>query len=294
MSDSRPLVAAAWMTGAIVSFTSMAVAGRAVSIELDTFEILLFRSVIGVAMVVGIGGAMGRLGGIRARRMGWHVARNISHFTGQNLWLFAITAAPLAQVFALEFSQPVWVALLAPLVLGERLTRVRVIVVALGFLGILVVARPGFNALTPGLIAAAAAAIGFAGSAVATRYLTRTETVISILFWLTVMQSVFGLVCAGIDGDIARPSVGAWPWLGVIACSGLLAHLCLTQALSMAPATVVVPMDFLRLPVVAIVAMILYAEPLDPFVFLGGAIILVANYANVRHEARAQRRIVAK
>jgi drug/metabolite transporter (DMT)-like permease len=285
---SHPLLAAAWMTGAIFSFTSMAIAGRAVSIELDTFEILLFRSLIGIALVVSVGAALGTLRGIRARRMKWHVARNVSHFTGQNFWFFAITAAPLAQVFALEFSQPIWVALLASFVLGERLTRVRLMVIVTGFLGILIVARPGFSALTPGLIAAAAAAIGFAGSAVTTRHLTRTETVTSILFWLTVMQTVLGVVCAGLDGEITSPSTAAWPWLCVIACAGLFAHLCLTQALSMAPATVVIPLDFARLPVIAIVGMLLYAEPLDGFVFLGAAIILAANYINVWVEARAQ------
>ena len=294
MSDSRPLAAAAWMTGAIVSFTSMAVAGRAVSIELDTFEIMLYRSVIGVALVLCGAAALGKLGNIRARRMRWHVARNISHFTGQNFWFYAIATAPLAQVFALEFSQPIWVALFAPLVLGERLTRVRGLVIALGFLGILIVARPGFGTLTPGLVAAALAAIGFAGSTVTTRHLTRTETVTCILFWLTVMQTVLGLVCAGLDGEIARPSVDAWPWLLVIACAGLFAHLCLTQALSMAPATVVIPMDFARLPVIAIVGMMLYAEPLDAFVFAGAAIILAANYANVWAETRVRRRVVTE
>lgn len=292
--DSHPLVAAAWMTGAIVSFTSMAVAGRAVSIELDTFEILLYRSIIGIGLVLAVGGALGRLHAIRARRMGWHLARNVSHFTGQNLWFFAITAAPLAQVFAIEFSQPIWVALLAPLILGERLTPMRMLVIALGFIGILVVARPGFQTLSPGLIAAACAAIGFAGSAVTTRHLTRTETVISILFWLTVMQTSLGLICAGFDGEISRPSAGAWPWLVVIACAGLFAHLCLTQALRVAPATVVIPMDFARLPVIAIVGMTLYGEPLDSFVFVGAAIILAANYANVWAEARTQRRPVTE
>jgi drug/metabolite transporter (DMT)-like permease len=282
------------MGGAVVSFTSMAVAGREVSVELDTFEILLYRSVLGVVLVVAGARLLGTLGGIRARRMGWHGARNVSHFAGQNLWFYAIATAPLAQVFALEFSQPIWVALLAPLVLGERLTRRRLGVIALGFLGILIVARPGFETLTPGLVAAAAAAIGFAGSTVTTRALTRTETVTSILFWLTLMQSVLGLACAGADGDIAVPSAQAWPWIGVIAGAGLLAHLCLTQALSMAPATVVIPMDFLRLPVIAVVGMALYAEPLDAFVFAGAAIILASNYANVWFEARPHQKVVAK
>jgi hypothetical protein len=82
------------MGGAVVSFTSMAVAGREVSVELDTFEILLYRSVLGVVLVVAGARLLGTLGGIRARRMGWHGARNVSHFAGQNLWFYAIATAP--------------------------------------------------------------------------------------------------------------------------------------------------------------------------------------------------------
>lgn len=274
--------AATWMLGAIFSFSAMAIAGRAVSFELDTFELMLYRSLIGVAVVLAAARLAGQVGAIRRRRMGLHLVRNIFHFTGQNLWFFAITAIPLAQVFALEFTSPVWVALAAPLVLGERLTRTRLIAALVGFVGILIVARPGAAEIGPGQIAAALAALGFAGSALFTRRLTRTENVLSILFWLTVMQVVLGLLCAGIDGKIAWPSAVSWPWLVLIGCAGLSAHFCLTTALSLAPAAVVMPIDFLRLPVIALVGWIIYSEPLDPWILAGGAVILGANWLNVR------------
>src|SRR6056297_57382 len=280
------LKAGLWMTGAIVSFSSMAVAGRDVSFELDTFELMMYRSLIGVALVLVIGGALGRLWDVTTRSLHIHVVRNVAHFTGQNLWFFAITVIPLAPVFALEFTSPLWVTLLAPLVLGERLTRTRAIAAALGFAGILIVARPGFGDVDAGVLAAAASAIGFAGSILFTKFLTRTETITCILFWLTVMQAAFGIVCAGFDGDIAWPSAAAWPWLAMIGCAGLLAHLCLTNALAVAPATVVVPFDFIRLPVIAIVGVVLYSEGLDVFIFLGAAVIFGANYLNIWTESR--------
>ncbi|MFN3145388.1 MAG: DMT family transporter [Paracoccaceae bacterium] len=283
---ANALRAAAWMLGAIVSFTSMAVAGRAVSFELDTFEIMLFRSLIGLAIVLVIARSFGHLHEIRARHMPLHIVRNSCHFAGQNLWFYAITVAPLAQVFALEFTSPLWVTVLAPLVLGERLTRTRVLAALLGFLGILVVARPGAEAFSPGLVAAAIAAVCFAGSAVFTRRLTRTETITCIMFWLTVIQTVLGLGFAGFDGDIALPSATSWPWLVLIGCAGLLAHFCLTKALSLAPATVVMPIDFARLPIVALVGMWVYGEVLDPIVFVGAAVIFGANYLNIRAESR--------
>ncbi len=283
---ANALRAAVWMLGAIVSFTSMAVAGRAVSFELDTFEIMLFRSIIGLVIVLVAARSFGHLHEIRARHMPLHIVRNGCHFAGQNLWFYAITVAPLAQVFALEFTSPLWVTVLAPLVLGERLTRTRVLAALLGFLGILVVARPGAETFSPGLVAAGIAAVCFAGSAVFTRRLTRTETITCIMFWLTVIQAVLGLGFAGHDGDIALPSATTWPWLVLIGCAGLLAHFCLTKALSLAPATVVMPIDFARLPIIAMVGMWVYGETLDPIVFVGAVVIFGANYLNIRAESR--------
>jgi drug/metabolite transporter (DMT)-like permease len=264
----------------------MAVAGRSLAAELDTFEMMLYRSLIGLALVIAIGGLLGRLGEIDTRSLGLHAVRNLFHFTGQNLWFFSLTFIPLAQVFALEFTSPLWVTLLAPLVLGERLTRTRAIAAALGFAGILVVARPGFTEMNVGVLAAAASAIAFAGNILFTKKLTRTATITGILFWLTAMQAALGLVTAGWDADIAWPSAAAWPWLAVIGVAGLVAHMCLTNALNIAPATVVVPFDFIRLPVIAVIGMALYGEALDLFVFLGAAVIFAANYLNIWTESR--------
>ena len=273
--------AALWMTGAIVSFTSMAIAGRAVSFSLDTFEIMTYRSAVGLVILLLVSTVLGTRHTITRRHMGTQLVRNVGHFTGQNLWFFALTAAPLAQVFALEFTSPIWVVLLAPLILGERLTRDKLLIAGLGFLGVLIVAQPWSEPIGPGLITAALAAIGFAISALFTRKLTRTETITCILFWLTAMQLVFGLICAGFDGDIATPTAQTAPWLGIIAVAGLVAHLCLTKALSLAPASVVMPLDFLRLPVIIAVGMLFYGEAFDTYVLIGGILIFAVSYLNV-------------
>ena len=281
-TDAAPVwQAALWMSGAIVAFTSMAIAGRAVSFELDTFEIMTYRSAVGLVVVLLVARALGHHRTITKRHMGVHAIRNVGHFFGQNMWFYAITVAPLAQVFALEFTSPIWVVLLAPLVLGEPLTRDRIAIATLGFVGVLIVARPWAETIGPGVITGALAAIGFAISALFTRRLTRTETITCILFWLTAMQLIFGLICAGIDGDLARPSPQSLPWLGIIALAGLLAHLCLTKALSLAPASVVMPFDFLRLPVIIGVGILLYGEPFDVYVLIGGCLIFAVSYLNV-------------
>lgn len=276
------------MIGAIVAFTSMAIAGRAVSIELDTFEIMLFRSLTGIAIVLIVASAAGTLHQVNRQQFRLHMVRNAAHFTGQNLWFFALPLIPLAQVFALEFTTPIWVILLAPLLLGERITAVGAIAAVLGFAGVMIVTQPFGAEISPGLISAALAAIFFALTAIFTRKLTRTQTITCILFWLTVMQAVFGAIAAGYDGDIALPSSAALPWIILIGFAGLIAHFCLTTALSLAPANVVMPIDFIRLPVIAVVAATLYNEPLDPWVFVGAALIFGANYVNITYGQRAK------
>ena len=283
---SQTIKAVMFMSGAIVSFSAMAVAGRAISFELDTFEIMMYRSIVGICVVLILGRMFGTLGQITKRNLGTHFIRNISHFAGQNLWFYAITVVPLAQVFALEFTSPLWVLLLSPVLLNERWTLMRVLAGVMGFVGILIVTHPTGQSLNIGVIAAALSAIGFAGSAIFTKRLTRTETITCILFYLTVMQLAFGVICAGYDGDIAMPSLDTLPWLVLIGFAGLLAHFCLTTALSLAPATVVMPVDFIRLPVIAMVGMLIYAEAIDMWVFIGAAIIFTGNYMNIWSETR--------
>tara|TARA_R100000935_G_C2826491_1_gene162596 strand:- start:149 stop:982 length:834 start_codon:yes stop_codon:yes gene_type:complete len=274
------------MMGSITSFSAMAVAGRELGGHLDTFEIMMYRSLVGVITVFTLASFYGTWGQINRRNFGIQIGRNLAHFTGQNLWFYAVTVIPLAQVFALEFTSPLWVIVLSPFILGERLTKVRALAAVLGFVGILCVARPTIAGLNAGVITAASSAIFFALTIMLTKRLTRTQTITCILFYLTVTQLVFGVVMAGYDGEIAVPDTAQMPLLLLIGIAGLLAHFCLTNALSIAPATVVVPIDFVRLPLIAVIGMLVYAEALDIWVFIGGAIIFAGNYLNLWVEAR--------
>ena len=280
------LKAAVWMLGAIASFSTMAVAGREVSFALDTFEIMLFRSAVGVIIVAFAAIAFGTWRQISREQFSLHFFRNIMHFIGQNLWFYAVTVIPLAQVFALEFTSPIWVILLSPLILGERITLVRAVTALMGFLGVLVVTRPDMAGVNAGVTMAASSAIFFAFTIIFTKRLTRTQSITCILFYLTVLQLGFGLVTAGYDGDIALPNTETLPWLVLIGVAGLLAHFCITNALAIAPATVVVPIDFVRLPVIAITGMLVYGEALDLWVLLGAGIIFAGNYLNIWSETR--------
>jgi drug/metabolite transporter (DMT)-like permease len=275
-----------FMSGAIASFSIMAVAGREVSFSLDTFEIMLFRSVVGVIVVAVAAVVFGTWRRINRQQFSLHFARNLMHFIGQNLWFYAVTVIPLAQVFALEFTSPIWVILLSPLVLGERITLNRAIAALMGFIGVLIVTRPDMAGINTGVMMAASSAIFFAFTIIFTKRLTRTQSITCILFYLTVLQLIFGLLTAGYDGDIALPDAETLPWLILIGVAGLLAHFCITNALAIAPATVVVPIDFVRLPVIAIIGMLVYGEALDLWVLLGAGIIFAGNYLNIWSETR--------
>lgn len=284
-----PLKAALWMIGAIFSFTAMAVAAREISQTHDSFEIMAARSIIGLALVLIIGKAVGQLGHISSQRLSGHFWRNIVHFTAQNLWFWSLTMIPLAQVFALEFTSPLWVILLSPLFLGERLTLSKLAAAGLGFAGILIVARPDITNLSPGVLAAAGSALGFAATSILTKRLTRDEAIITILFWLTAFQAVFGILAATYDGQINWPTAETLPWLGLIGVCGVLAHLSLTSALTLAPASFVMPIDFIRLPLIAVIGAMAYGEAIDPFVLGGGVVIFLGIWISIRAELQERR-----
>lgn len=270
-----------WMLGAIVSFTTMAIAGRFARLDHDTFEIMFFRSILGILIVVICAWHFKTLQEINTKRLGRHALRNLAHFTGQNLWFFALPMIPLAQLFALEFTGPIWVLLLAPLFLGEKLTLQKMGFAALGFIGIMFVAQPNFNGVGIGIITAAAAAFAFALTAIFTRQLTETASITCILFHLTLMQAVFGFVTVFWDGVVTLPSATALPWLFLIGVAGLAAHFCLTKALSIAPASIVMPLDFARLPIIAFIGLVFYGESLNIWVLFGALLIFASNYLNV-------------
>ncbi|WP_299896660.1 DMT family transporter [uncultured Ruegeria sp.] len=278
--------AALWMTGAIASFSSMAVAGRELSVVHDTFEIMMYRSLVGFVVVALVLTATGGWVQVSTQRLGLHALRNTLHFTGQNLWFYAVAVAPLAQVFALEFTQPLWVILLSPLLLNERLTALKMTAALIGFAGVLIVTRPGTAPLSPGLVTAAASAIFFAFTTISTKKLTRFASIGCIVFWLTTMQAVLGAIAAGFDGQISLPTAQSAPFLILVGLAGLLAHFCITNALAIAPATVVIPFDFARLPTIAVVGMILYHEPIDHWVLIGAAVIFSGIFLNIWSESR--------
>ena len=275
-----------WMTLAMLAFSTMAVSIRALAGTLSIFEILAIRSGSGLAVLLTLIAARPQLrADLSFRRITLHGFRNTVHFAAQYAWAIGVTLLPLSAVFAIEFTTPAWVALLAVVVLGERLTPSRVGVLVLGLVGVLVILRPGVETFRPAALLVLAAALGFSIALVTTKKLTGSATTVTILFWMNLMQLPMAL--AGSDWSFAtRLGPGDLPALLGIAVSGLLSHYSLTNAFRAGDATVVVSLDFLRIPLIALVGWFFYGEAIDPFVFLGAALIVSGIVWNVRAETR--------
>lgn len=279
--------AALWMAGWLLLMVVIAVAGRQAMRELAVFQVMLLRSLIGLLMLYPLVRAHGGPASMTSGRLLHHAGRNAIHYAAQYGWFAALAMIPLAQVVAIEFTNPLWTALLAVVFLGERLNRWKVAAVLLGLVGVALIVRPAGSGISPGQAIALAAALGFAVSLIMVKSLTRTDDVVVIIFWMLVMQSLIGL---GPALAVWRwPSATVWGWVLVIAFCGTFSHYCMTCAMRHAEATVVVPMDFLRVPLTALAGWLIYAERIDAFTVLGTALILSGNLLNLRRVAAPRR-----
>jgi drug/metabolite transporter (DMT)-like permease len=289
VTDNKISRVVLWMVGALLSFSVMAVSIRELArAGLSIFEILAIRS--GIALFV-----LGTLLAVRKdlrvhafpRRMGLNLFRNTVHYASQYSWALSLTMLPLATVFALEFTMPAWTAVLAVWFLHERMTPSRLGVVILGLIGVLVILRPGIAGFNPAAILVLLAAFGYAITMITTKQLTKTETTFGIVFWMAVIQLPLSLIGSDPTVFLRFEPRHILPAIGV-GIAGLTSHYCLSNAFRSGDATLVVPLDFMRIPLIAVVGWAFYGERLDVFVLLGALIIVSGVLWNLRSEvARA-------
>lgn len=273
---------AGWLTLMLV----IAIAGREAMRELTVFQLMEMRSLIGLVLLWPLVRAAGGLPALRTHRLREHAVRNTVHYAAQYAWFAALTMIPLAQVVAIEFTMPIWIVLLAALFLGERITASKVLAVALGLLGVGLIVRPSTSGLSPGQLVALAAALGFAVSVTMVKSLTRTDSAVTLMFWMLVVQSLLGALPA--LWVWRWPSAATWGWVLLVAFCGTFSHYCMARALRHADATVVMPMDYLRVPLSALAGWLLYAERMDLLTVAGTALILGGNLLNLRPAGRAR------
>lgn len=274
---------ALWMVGAIIAFSLTAIAGREATHSLSESpltisQLVFFRNIVGLALILAViflryGGKSREL--LTSHSLTLHLGRNFSHFCGQWCWFYGLALLPIAQVFAIEFTVPIWTAVFAGLILSESLTLKRVISIAMGFTGVLIILRPGLQVIEWASWVVLVSAIAYALSHTLTKRLAATDSALTILFYMHVMQLPMALLL--VSFDFAWPEGSAWWWVGLTAIAALSAHYCMAKALSLADAVIVMPMDFLRLPLIACVGYFLYQEPIDIFLLVGAAVMLLGN-----------------
>ena len=280
---SNTLRGVLWMSGAVASFTAMAIAVRELQRHMGSFEIVFLRSLVMLAIVLAMLPRAG-IASIRTRRLPVHLWRNVIHFCGQVLWVYSIGMLTLATVFAIEFTMPMWTALLAWLFLKERFTAPRLVQLALGFAGVLIILRPGGGAFHPAALAMILGSLCYASSFIFTKRLTSTDSALAVLFWMAVIQTPISLVAA-VPQWVAPVAVDL-PWILAIGAGSFAAHYCMTQAMKLVDAMVAVPIDFVRLPLIAVVGALVYSEPFDPLVIVGAAVIFSGTYYSLSRERR--------
>ncbi len=274
--------AAFWMALSIASFLAMSVAGRATTAELNVFQVLELRSVIGFFILLPLVMTNGGFAAMRTERPLAHLARNVVHYAGQAAWLYALTLIPLAVLISIEFTTPIWTAILAVSFLGEKLSRLRLAAIVLGLVGVVIIVRPGVGSVDPGHLVVLGAAVCFGISVVMVKSLTRTDSVVRIIFWMLIIQSVLGLIPALYVWR--NPPVELWPWILLVAFTGMSSHFCMARALAHADATVISPMDFFRVPLSALIGWLLYHEQVDAFTAGGALLILLGNLLNLQRK----------
>ena len=278
-TPSKPM-AALWMAGWLALMLMITVAGREALYELNVFQLMLIRSSVGLLLLAPLLWRAGGLAAMKTQRLPQHIARNTIHFGAQLGWFFALTLIPIGQVVAIEFTMPIWTAILAAMFLGERFTAFKFAAIVLGIVGVIMIVRPATGEINPGQLIALAAAVGFGTSVAMVKSLTRTEQTVTILFYMLAVQTAGSLLPALYVWQ--WPSLTIWGWAVVVAFCGTFSHYCMARALLYADASVVVPMDFLRVPLTALMGWLLYSERLDAFTVLGAALILTGNFLNLR------------
>jgi drug/metabolite transporter (DMT)-like permease len=286
MSAKRPLRAVLWMSCAVLSFSFMAVSVRELLRHMGAFEILFLRTLVTMLLVLAFLPRSGTAT-LRTRLLGFHFARAMMHLGGQFCWIYAIGALTLATVFAIEFTMPVWVALLAMFVLGERLNRGRIVMLVLGLAGIAIILRLDMGALHPAALVMLLGSVFYAGNMIMTKRLSASDSPMAVIFWMSLIQLPLTLATAAPQWVMPQPS--DVPWVVVIGSGSFIAHYSMTRAMKLGDATLVVPIDFLRLPLIALIGAAFYREPLELATFIGAAVIFAGTYYSLARETKGIR-----
>ena len=286
---TTPILAALLMIGAMICFSTMSAFIKLAAEQLHSLEVVFFRNFLAFLMMVPWLILQGP-GVMKTRRIGLYTARSLFNIVGMAAGFTAITLIPLAEATALSFTAPLFATIGAALVLGEVVRARRITALAIGFAGMLIVLRPGMEAVSTGALLALLNSVTIAITIIIVKKLTDTERPETIVTYMALLQSPMALIPALYFWIWPDPIT--WLWLIGLAGAGTAGHLMYTKAIQLAEITQIQPLDFIRLPLIAVIGYFIFDELPTIWTWIGGAVIF-ASTAYVTHReaqlARARR-----
>lgn len=264
-----------WMLGAIFSLCLLAISARELSDVMHPFQMTFIRSVIGLILLSLIIHFTNKKHLFKTKKLKTHLFRHSVHFLAQYTWFIGLGILPLAQVFSLEFTTPIWTMLIASVFLKEKLSLAKFFAIIMGMLGVYIILRPDVNAFQLESIIVLIAAFCFAVAHTTTKHLATSDHVLTILFYMSLVQLPLGFILS--LSHWVTPPPDSFIWLFIMGISGVTAHYCLTSALKMGDAGMVMSLDFFRLPLIGLIGVLFYAETFDVNIIFGGLLIVVGN-----------------
>lgn len=291
-SPSRPTLppavrGAAWMIVSGLGFAAMISLVRFLSAEMHPFQIAFFRNLFGLLFMMPWLMRVG-IGALGTRRHGLYGLRALFGLAAMLCWFAALAMMPLAEATALSFTAPLFTALAAVIVLGERMGPQRLLAVAGGFVGMLIILRPGLMPVDLAAMLVIASSVFIACAMTTMKILARTEKPSAIVTWMVLYLTPMSLIPALFFWT--WPTAALLPWLLALGASATLGQVGMTRAFAAADASVAVPFEYLRLPFVALIGWIAFSEPVDPWTWVGAAVMAGATIFMTLREARNEQK----
>jgi len=282
---------ALWMVTGGIMLLLLAIVIRHLQSRYHILEMILLRSVVSFFLILPWAVRQGAFR-LKTQRFGLHFFRNGIHYLGNVGWFLGVTLIPLADVSALQFTVPLFTIVMAALFLREAVGAHRWVATVVGFVGALLIIRPGFIEIGLGTAAVVGSAVFYAASTVSTRALAKTDSPNAILFYMAVIFIPISAVPAAMVWTM--PTLDDAIPIVLLGVSGTLAHACIIRAFAAAEASFIIPFDFLRLPFSALFGFILYREQPDLWVWIGAVIIFGATYYITRRENQIRKQVAAQ
>ncbi|HIG09780.1 MAG TPA: DMT family transporter [Alphaproteobacteria bacterium] len=273
LSKNKKILGTIWMLGFILNITITAICIRELSFKYSSFEIQNFRNIFSIIIILIFFKAKNNVH-LTTFQLKNNFIRNIFHFIGQSAWTWGLTVLPLAVVFSLEFTMPIWAAIIAIIIFKEKITLNKILFLILGLLGTWIILLPDTKYIGIYNIIVLFSAITYAIAHNFTKKLTGTDSIISILFYMAIIQLPFSLIGSFIVDDLHYKIAKEMPLIILLTITSLLAHYCLSSALKNSEASVVLPIDYIRLPLIIFIGWYYYDEIISSNVFIGSVFII--------------------